>query len=150
MKPRIIQIGRLQASLETALAEEFDTHPLWREADPAAFLAKNGGQFVGMATSARFGADAKLMDALPALRVISNFGVGKETRHSGRQHPGRAHRLCGRSCAGADDRRRAWPVCSGAFRPPRRLAQGAVSARDTSQRQAPRHSWTGSYRQSDR
>jgi lactate dehydrogenase-like 2-hydroxyacid dehydrogenase len=79
MKPRIIQIGRLQASLETALAEEFDTHPLWREADPAAFLAKNGGQFVGMATSARFGADAKLMDALPALRVISNFGVGYET-----------------------------------------------------------------------
>ena len=79
MKPRVIQIGRLQPSLETALAEEFDTHPLWREADAPAFLAKNGGQFVGMATSARFGADAKLMDALPALRVISNFGVGYET-----------------------------------------------------------------------
>jgi hydroxypyruvate reductase len=79
MKPRVIQIGRLQTSLEAALAEEFDTHPLWREADATAFLAREGGKFVGMATSARFGADAKLMDALPALRVISNFGVGYET-----------------------------------------------------------------------
>lgn len=79
MKPRVIQIGRLQASTESALADEFDTHPLWREPDAAAFLAREGGQFVGMATSAKFGADAKLMDALPALRVISNFGVGYET-----------------------------------------------------------------------
>jgi lactate dehydrogenase-like 2-hydroxyacid dehydrogenase len=79
MKPRVIQIGRLQASTEAALAQEFDTHPLWREADAAAFLAREGGSFAGMATSARFGADAKLMDALPALRVISNFGVGYET-----------------------------------------------------------------------
>src|SRR5256885_2810237 len=79
MKPRVIQIGRLQASVESALAEEFDTHPLWRETDAAGFLAKQGKQFVGMATSAKFGADAKLMDALPALRVISNFGVGYET-----------------------------------------------------------------------
>jgi len=79
MKPRIIQIGRLQASLERALDEEFDTHALWRESDPAAFLAQYGGQFAGMATSIRLGADAKLMDALPALRVIANFGVGYET-----------------------------------------------------------------------
>jgi lactate dehydrogenase-like 2-hydroxyacid dehydrogenase len=79
MKPRVIQIGRLQASTEQALAEEFDTHPLWREPDATAFLAREGAKFVGMATSARFGADAKLMDALPGLRVISNFGVGYET-----------------------------------------------------------------------
>ncbi len=79
MKPRVIQIGRLQASTEAALAEEFDLHPLWREADAGAFLANEGGAFVGMATSARHGADAKLMDALPKLRVISNFGVGYET-----------------------------------------------------------------------
>lgn len=78
MKPRVIQIGRLQASTEAAL-DEFDTHALWKEADPAAFLAKNGASFVGMATSARFGADAKLMDALPNLKVISNFGVGYDT-----------------------------------------------------------------------
>ena len=79
MKPRVIQIGRLQAALEKALAEAFDTHPLWRERDAAAFLSQHGSQFVGMATSVRAGADARLMDALPALRVIANFGVGYET-----------------------------------------------------------------------
>jgi lactate dehydrogenase-like 2-hydroxyacid dehydrogenase len=79
MRPRVIQIGRLQPTLEAALAHEFDTHPLWREADPDTFLAREGATFVGMATSVRFGADAKLMDALPSLRVISNFGVGYDT-----------------------------------------------------------------------
>ncbi len=47
MKPRLLQLGRLNPVLEASLAEEFDTHPLWREADPAAFLAKHGGEFVG-------------------------------------------------------------------------------------------------------
>jgi lactate dehydrogenase-like 2-hydroxyacid dehydrogenase len=79
MKPRILQNGRLMPSLETQLAAEFDVHPLWKEADPAAFLAERGGEFVGLVTSARVGADAALIDALPALKVISSFGVGYET-----------------------------------------------------------------------
>lgn len=79
MKPRILQNGRLMASLESALAERYDLHPLWREADPKRFLAAHGGAFVGLATSARFGADRALIDALPALEVIANFGVGVDT-----------------------------------------------------------------------
>jgi len=79
MKPQILQIGRLQAPLEAALAQEFDTHPLWRESDPDAFLAREGARFVGVATSARWGADAKTIAALPKLRVIANFGVGYDT-----------------------------------------------------------------------
>ena len=79
MKPRILQHGRLMASLEAGLAEHFDVHPLWREADPTKFLAAHGGEFAGLATSARFGADRALMEALPALRVIANFGVGVDT-----------------------------------------------------------------------
>jgi len=79
MKPRILQHGRLMASLETALAEHFDVHPLWRESDPRAFLAGHGGEFAGLATSARFGADRSLMEAMPRLAVIANFGVGVDT-----------------------------------------------------------------------
>lgn len=60
MKPRILQNGRLLPAVESALAAEFDAHPLWREADPAAFLAAQGARFEGPATSARFGADARL------------------------------------------------------------------------------------------
>lgn len=76
MKQRVLQNGRLLASVETALAEWYDLHPLWREADPQAFLARHGGEFTGYVSSARYGADAATIAALPQLRVISIFGVG--------------------------------------------------------------------------
>lgn len=79
MKPRLLQIGRLLPSLEKTLLDEFDTHSLWRETDPSAYLKAHGKEFVGVVTSAKFGADAALMAALPALKVIANFGVGYET-----------------------------------------------------------------------
>lgn len=73
---RLLQHGRLMPYLEQALAERYDLHPLYREADPAAFLARHGQEFVALATSARFGADRRLMASLPNLKVISSFGVG--------------------------------------------------------------------------
>jgi hydroxypyruvate reductase len=76
MKPRILQHGRPLPPLDDALAEEFDTHPLWGEADPASFLDREGSRFEGLVTSGRAGADAALLAELPALRVIANFGVG--------------------------------------------------------------------------
>ena len=79
MKPPLLQLGRLNPVLEASLAEEFDTHPLWREADPTAFLAQHGGEFVGIVTSAPVGADAAMIDALPALKVIASHGVGFDT-----------------------------------------------------------------------
>jgi lactate dehydrogenase-like 2-hydroxyacid dehydrogenase len=79
MKPRVLQKGPYMPALETALAQEFDVHQLWREADQQSFLAQHGGEFIGLATSARWGADATLIDALPNLKVISSFGVGVDT-----------------------------------------------------------------------
>ena len=76
-KPRILQNGRLMPELEARLAAEFDLHRLADEPDPDAFLAQHGAEFVGLATSAGgAGAGTALMAALPALRVISSFGVG--------------------------------------------------------------------------
>ena len=79
MKPRILQNGAYMPSLEKALAAEFDVHQLWKEADQAAYLAAHGAEFIGLATSARWGADAALIRALPNLKVISSFGVGLDT-----------------------------------------------------------------------
>jgi lactate dehydrogenase-like 2-hydroxyacid dehydrogenase len=62
--------------LEEALAREFEVHPLWREAEPAAFLRARGEEFTGLVTSAAVGAGADLLAALPALRVVACFGVG--------------------------------------------------------------------------
>ena len=79
MKPRVLQKGAYLPALEKALAAEFDVHPLWKEADQNAYLAAHGSEFVGLATSARWGADAALLNALPNLKVISSFGVGVDT-----------------------------------------------------------------------
>jgi hydroxypyruvate reductase len=79
MKPRLLQHGRLMPALESQLTAEFDVHPLWNEANPTDFLAAHGAEFIGLVTSARVGADAALINALPSLKVISSFGVGYET-----------------------------------------------------------------------
>ena len=79
MKPRVLQKGAYMPALETALAQEFDVHQLWKEADQKTFLAQHGSEFTALATSARWGADAGLIDAMPNLRVITSFGVGYDT-----------------------------------------------------------------------
>ena len=78
-KHRILMNGRLLPALEQQLAQDYELHPLWKEADPDAFLAQHGAEFEGLVTSARVGASAALINALPALKVISSFGVGYET-----------------------------------------------------------------------
>jgi hydroxypyruvate reductase len=74
MKPKVLQYGRLMPVLERQLAETFDLQRLVDQADPKAFLAARGAEFAGVATGGF--ADAALIDALPALKVISSFGVG--------------------------------------------------------------------------
>jgi hydroxypyruvate reductase len=46
-KTKVLQHGRLLPALEARLAERYDLHPLWNEADPKAFLAARGGEFDG-------------------------------------------------------------------------------------------------------
>jgi hydroxypyruvate reductase len=77
--PRILQAGRLMPELESALAEQFDCHPLWNETDPKAFLAAQGASFQALVTTSKNGADGALMDALPNLKGITHFGVGYDT-----------------------------------------------------------------------
>ena len=52
----------------------FTVHRLWEAADRAAFLAGQAGTRFLASTGGKI--DAALMDALPALEVIANFGVG--------------------------------------------------------------------------
>jgi len=76
MSHRLLQLGRLLPSLEARLKATYDLHFLADERDPQAFLAARGGEFVGLVTSAGQGLSAALLDQLPALRVVSSFGVG--------------------------------------------------------------------------
>ena len=73
----LLQSGAFVPALEARFASLYDTAllpPAGPERD--AFLAAHGAEFEGFATSARFGASAQLIAALPQLKVISSFGVG--------------------------------------------------------------------------
>lgn len=79
MKPRLLQHVAIPPLLATEFNTRYDAHPLWKEADPSAFLARHGHEFTGYVTSARFGVDDATLAAMPNLQVISSFGVGTET-----------------------------------------------------------------------
>jgi hydroxypyruvate reductase len=73
---RLLNAGHLPEPLLARLGEAFEVHTLVDGPDRAAFLAARGTEFDALVTSGGAGADAALIDALPNLRVISNFGVG--------------------------------------------------------------------------
>jgi lactate dehydrogenase-like 2-hydroxyacid dehydrogenase len=79
MKPDIIVTAKIFAPTQERLDREFACHKLHEAADRAAFLTKLAPSVRALATFGAGGADAKLMDALPKLEIISNFGVGVDS-----------------------------------------------------------------------
>jgi len=80
-KPRILQVAPLAASpsADARLAQDYDVLALWQHTDRAAALAAHGPGITALVTSAVVGADAALIDALPDLKAICNWGVGYDT-----------------------------------------------------------------------
>lgn len=76
MKPHVLAAGRLMPHIMAALEDAYDLHKLHEAADPAAFLKAVGPQVRAIATSTFHGCTAELMDACPALEIVSSFGVG--------------------------------------------------------------------------
>lgn len=78
---RIIQVGSLTGSpsANQRLAQRYDVIELWKQPDRNAALATLGKGVAAVVTSAAFGADAGLIEALPDLKAICSWGVGFET-----------------------------------------------------------------------
>jgi lactate dehydrogenase-like 2-hydroxyacid dehydrogenase len=76
MKPEIIITARGHAGTMATLQNEFTSHLLADAPDRNAFLRQHAGAVRGLATFGPMSVDGKLMDALPKLEIISNFGVG--------------------------------------------------------------------------
>jgi lactate dehydrogenase-like 2-hydroxyacid dehydrogenase len=76
MKPEIIVVGKIFDVTQAKLDREFTCHKLYEAADRGAFLKEHAAKARALATFGPNGADAALMDALPKLEIISNFGVG--------------------------------------------------------------------------
>ena len=76
MKPEIIITARGHAGTMATLQSEFNTHLLSEAPDRNAFLKQHAPTVRGLATFGPMAVDGKLMDALPKLEIIANFGVG--------------------------------------------------------------------------
>jgi hydroxypyruvate reductase len=76
MKTEIIVTTKIFPPTQARLDREFTCHKLHEAADRTAFLKELAPRIRGLATFGAGGADAALMDALPKLEIISNFGVG--------------------------------------------------------------------------
>lgn len=72
----VLITGPLLPSLMAAVERDFTAHKLWLAPDRNAYLREHGPAIRGVVTSAIVGADAALMQALPRLEIIANFGVG--------------------------------------------------------------------------
>jgi lactate dehydrogenase-like 2-hydroxyacid dehydrogenase len=76
MKPEIIITGKGHAGTQATLQEDFTCHKLFEAADRNSFLKEHGSTVRGLATFGPMPVDGKLMDSLPKLEIIANFGVG--------------------------------------------------------------------------
>jgi lactate dehydrogenase-like 2-hydroxyacid dehydrogenase len=76
MKPGLLVVGELPDWDLAALGQDFDLHLLYAAPDPAALLAAQAPSIRAIATKGEIGADAALIDALPALEIIACYGVG--------------------------------------------------------------------------
>lgn len=76
MTVEILQIGPLAGPVERKLNAAFAVHRLWEAADPDVLFERIGASVRGVATSGERGCSRAVMERLPALEVISCYGVG--------------------------------------------------------------------------
>ena len=75
-RPEILMPGRMSDSVERALDAQFTVHRLHLRDDPAAALAALAPHIRAVAAGGHAKVDAALIDALPHLEIVANFGVG--------------------------------------------------------------------------
>lgn len=75
-KPDILVPRPLMRSILKVLDRDYATHKLWEMADPEAYLDSVAQKIKGIASSPSAKVDANLVDRLPKLQIVANFGVG--------------------------------------------------------------------------
>jgi len=72
----ILQVLPTLSPADAVLEKAYVVHKLWLATDRAAFLAALGAEVRAVVTTGGGGAKAEVIDSLPALEIISCFGVG--------------------------------------------------------------------------
>ncbi|GLS53260.1 dihydrofolate reductase [Methylobacterium gregans] len=77
--PEILMLRPMHTVVAEGLGARHTLHRLDTAADPEALLAEVAPRIRGLAVGAQTPVDAALMDRLPNLEIIANFGVGYDT-----------------------------------------------------------------------
>ncbi|WP_080738880.1 2-hydroxyacid dehydrogenase [Rhodococcoides fascians] len=80
---RVLRVGPLKPSLMDTLVTEYDALELPEGDGRDEFLDAHGESITAVVTSGRTGVDAALMERLPQLGAVVNFGVGYDTTDVG-------------------------------------------------------------------
>ncbi|MFC4943845.1 2-hydroxyacid dehydrogenase [Pseudonocardia sp. GCM10023141] len=78
-RPIVLMPAPMLESVVDSCAERFELLRLWEADDRDAVLSARGAEVRGVATGGQVGLDADLMDRLPNLEIIANFGVGYDS-----------------------------------------------------------------------
>lgn len=76
MKPDLILTAKGHPGTQKRMEQEFELIKLWEQPDRAAALKAAAPKIRALAHTGHSKVDAALMDALPKLEIIANFGVG--------------------------------------------------------------------------
>lgn len=78
MKPEILMMGPMMPHVEAALDDAYTVHRLYEADDRDALLTEAGPRIRGIATDGGLGAGTDVMTKLPALEIVSCYGVGTD------------------------------------------------------------------------
>lgn len=80
-KPALLSTGPMMPLIVDQLERAFDAHWLHKIDDRDAFFKREGGNIVALCTGAHTAVqtDAAMLAAMPALRIIGNYGVGYDS-----------------------------------------------------------------------
>ena len=80
-KPGLLNTGPMMDLINQGVAKDFEVYGLHEVADREALFAKAGADICALCTGSHTGVrtDAAMLDRMPNLKIIGNFGVGYDT-----------------------------------------------------------------------
>jgi lactate dehydrogenase-like 2-hydroxyacid dehydrogenase len=81
----VLMMAPMMPLITKGVSDAFTVHRVWEAPDGAAFLAEVAPRIRGMAAGGHVRVDGALMDRLPKLEVIANFGVGYDSIDAARR-----------------------------------------------------------------
>ena len=75
-KHHLLLLGTYPAVDMEILEREYQLHKLWEQKDPAAYLKNHAVEIRALATRGDLGVKKDVLELLPNLKVIANYGVG--------------------------------------------------------------------------